>query len=175
MKKRMNNKGFSLVELIVVMAIMAILAVTLAPRLMHYVEKARKASDQEVINTILNVASLSLVDESLRSDFQLNANSSSGIYTLDLNADLDSAATGTQAFYNIQSDKKSWSVSSVAPKSANALCYNEIKSAVGDFKLKSTEADADTKIKIIYDSSTDVVTTTLYYDGTTSSYSISSR
>lgn len=31
MKKKMNNKGFSLVELIIVIAIMAVLMVVLAP------------------------------------------------------------------------------------------------------------------------------------------------
>ena len=42
-----NNKGFSLVELIVVIAVMAILAVTIAPALMHYIDDSRKADDIE--------------------------------------------------------------------------------------------------------------------------------
>lgn len=47
MKKEMNNKGFSLVELIIVIAIMAILVVVLAPQYLKYVEKSRVSSDAQ--------------------------------------------------------------------------------------------------------------------------------
>ena len=43
--KKMNNKGFSLVELIIVIAIMAILVVVLAPQYLKYVEKSRNSTD----------------------------------------------------------------------------------------------------------------------------------
>ena len=42
MKKQKNNKGFSLVELIVVVAIMAVLVGVLAPAYLRYIEKARR-------------------------------------------------------------------------------------------------------------------------------------
>lgn len=42
---KMNNKGFSLVELIVVIAIMAVLVGVLAPMFIRYVEKAREGTD----------------------------------------------------------------------------------------------------------------------------------
>lgn len=45
--KKMNNKGFSLVELIIVIAIMAILVVVLAPQYLKYVEKSRISSDAQ--------------------------------------------------------------------------------------------------------------------------------
>ncbi len=45
--KKMNNKGFSLVELIIVIAIMAILVVVLAPQYLKYVEKSRVSSDAQ--------------------------------------------------------------------------------------------------------------------------------
>lgn len=40
-----NNKGFSMVELIIVIAIMAILAAALAPVLIKYINKSRISSD----------------------------------------------------------------------------------------------------------------------------------
>lgn len=44
-KEKMNNKGFSLVELIIVIAIMAVLVVVLAPQYLKYVEKSRNSTD----------------------------------------------------------------------------------------------------------------------------------
>ena len=40
----MKNKGFSLVELIIVIAIMAILAAAIAPALIRYIDKSRNAA-----------------------------------------------------------------------------------------------------------------------------------
>ena len=40
-KKKLNNKGFSLIELIIVVAIMAVLIGVLAPQYLKYVEKSR--------------------------------------------------------------------------------------------------------------------------------------
>ena len=45
-----NNKGFSLVELIIVIAIMAVLVGTLAPQYIRYVEKSRVAADETTID-----------------------------------------------------------------------------------------------------------------------------
>lgn len=42
MRNKKNNKGFSLIELIVVVAIMAVLVGVLAPAYLRYVEKARR-------------------------------------------------------------------------------------------------------------------------------------
>ena len=56
---KLNNKGFSLVELIIVIAIMAILAAALAPQLIKYLEESRKTVDHQVMESIatcLNVA-----------------------------------------------------------------------------------------------------------------------
>lgn len=59
MEKKMNNKGFSLVELIIVIAIMAVLVGILAPQYLKYVKNSRISTDitnAEEIATAVNVA-----------------------------------------------------------------------------------------------------------------------
>ena len=46
-KEKRNNKGFSLVELIIVIAIMAILVVVSAPQYLRYVESSRNSTDMQ--------------------------------------------------------------------------------------------------------------------------------
>lgn len=46
-EKKLNNKGFSLVELIIVIAIMAVLIGVLAPQYMKYVERSRNSTDRD--------------------------------------------------------------------------------------------------------------------------------
>ena len=52
MKKKMNNKGFTLVELIVVLVILAILAAILVPTLLGYIDRAKKEKDFSTAQTI---------------------------------------------------------------------------------------------------------------------------
>ena len=60
MKRRANDKGFSMVELIIVIAIMAILAGVLTPVLLRYVEEARIRSDEEKISSLEKTVALAV-------------------------------------------------------------------------------------------------------------------
>lgn len=62
MKKEMNNKGFSLVELIIVIAIMAVLVGVLAPTYLQYVEKSKKSNDVSTIDSIVNAVEIAAID-----------------------------------------------------------------------------------------------------------------
>jgi len=65
MKKKLNNKGFSLVELIIVIAIMAALVAILAPQYMKYVEKSRKQADANTAEEIFTACKIAATDENM--------------------------------------------------------------------------------------------------------------
>lgn len=61
-QKSLNNKGFSLVELIIVIAIMAVLVGVLAPQFMKYVERSRKSTDVQNVASIVTALETYAVD-----------------------------------------------------------------------------------------------------------------
>ena len=68
MKKEMNNKGFSLVELIIVVAIMAVLIGVLAPAYLQYVEKSKKTKDCQAVGSIMDAAEIVASDVAITWD-----------------------------------------------------------------------------------------------------------
>jgi prepilin-type N-terminal cleavage/methylation domain-containing protein len=58
-----KNKGFSLVELIVVIAIMAVLVAVLAPALLQYVERSCAQKDDSAMGEVTNAILLAMSDQ----------------------------------------------------------------------------------------------------------------
>lgn len=67
-RTKKNNKGFSLVELIVVVLIMAIIAVALAPQVMKWVNESRKSADASTYDSVVAAAQDALADETAWND-----------------------------------------------------------------------------------------------------------
>jgi type IV pilus assembly protein PilA len=90
MNKKKNNKGFSLVELIVVVLIIAIIAVALAPQVMKWVgtskenvDKNNAATIKSAVNTAVAEYSLSTGHDPVAEDFVINGSNpttSMGVY-----------------------------------------------------------------------------------------------
>lgn len=67
-KKVKGNKGFTLIELIIVIAILGVLALILIPRFGGFRERARDASNEATARTIETAIVTLLADESLKLD-----------------------------------------------------------------------------------------------------------
>ena len=63
-----NNKGFSLVELIIVIAIMAILVGVMAPQLIKYIEKSNVSADTQLADSIQTACVTAMMDPEVLAD-----------------------------------------------------------------------------------------------------------
>lgn len=75
-EKKNNNKGLSLVELLIVVAIIAILAAVISPALIRYIEKSRKRVDVQSAEMIYDavIYSLGTSDDKIYDSYLNNAN-----------------------------------------------------------------------------------------------------
>lgn len=131
MKKEIrNNKGFSLVELIVVIAIMAVLVGVLAPQFIKYVEKSRQATDIQTADNVATALKTYYSDkEGLTSDVTVDltttaANSSNPAM---IDAGLKDAKLKSSNWGKISVTYKTDGVIEYSITGATAKCYYEVK------------------------------------------------
>jgi len=93
--KKMDNKGFSLVELIIVIAIMAILVGILAPQFVKYVEQSRESSDLQAVEEVKTAIETLVADYGAGGSATVAANGTNITYSL-------SGLTGDAASKDLQ-------------------------------------------------------------------------
>lgn len=93
-KKQRNNGGFSLVELIVVIAIMVVLVAVLAPVFTRYIESSRRSTDVQNASSIAEAVLADVADGKTMSGQQPSAIKEWPIVTKG-----DAKAKGTQLTY----------------------------------------------------------------------------
>lgn len=70
--KKKNNKGFSLIELIIAIAILVILTGLLAPQFMKYIEQSREAKDIQTLDTVYSATQGALANQAAYKDLKDN-------------------------------------------------------------------------------------------------------
>lgn len=106
MKIHKNNKGFSLVELIVVVAIMAVLVGILAPAYLRYVEKARMQTCYTNMDSVVGEVQLrAFSDPDFMDALEEKANINSDITTYIVqNTDIEVPSCPSRGTYKITFD-----------------------------------------------------------------------
>ena len=123
--KKMNNKGFSLVELIIVIAIMAVLVGVLAPQFLRYVEQSRVQKDESAMGEVNNAVKIACSVEKVYDELP---------------------SSGTVSVTYGASELTSWSISSYSELSSELNKTVPTVSAFASKKYKG--ADATTTISI---------------------------
>ena len=140
---KLNNKGFSLVELIIVIAIMAILAAALAPQLIKYIEKSRVSSDQTSCASVKTAFDTASAQDEIYTDILANCGSGETIIVTESGGTV-SVSSSSQALADemevILGDLK-------APKSKGATQY----------QLDYTISDAGEITGITVDTNTNIM------------------
>ena len=136
MKK--NNSGFSLVELIIVIAIMAVLIGVLAPQFIKYVERSRESTDLQNIEEYKTAVETYVADhgDSLPATITVTITGGAG-GTIKCDADLSEyGLTKTTESKDLKSSK--WTITTNWIYDCSKYCWNKADGKADYFKLDGT-------------------------------------
>lgn len=100
LNKKKNNKGFTLVELVIVVAILAILVGLLAPQYTKYVEKSRQSADVNNMEELVKAIEVYSADRVTTKNTAAAENITLKLATtgLTITSDVTDSKTATNAF-----------------------------------------------------------------------------
>lgn len=161
-----KDKGFSLVELIIVIAIMAILVGVVASQVLPYIEKSRKSKDQEALSNVstemITAISDALADGSVAEDEFTFTVTSTGVSGVTANSFGELVLKKYGATKNVASSGDASGLTAVASAAddestggttadAKTVGENSLKSVAEGLKSKASNG----QFKIVYTKSTD--------------------
>ena len=127
MKKEMNNKGFSLVELIIVVAIMAVLIGVLAPTYLKYVESSKKTSDCSAIGSIMDAVEVIAVDPTIdtwtagTTGFEATWTAGTAVYSSTVASEVEAIAAAEKAGLKSSWAKENFAISATKQNDGTVL------------------------------------------------------
>jgi type IV pilus assembly protein PilA len=157
MKKELkNNKGFSLVELIVVIAIMAVLVGVLAPQFMKYVESSRQSTDIDNLQSMKTAIETEATEQLATGTFTITVDGTNKTATAAKTGDTSWSLSTMKSTINLKSDgwtgstytynasEGTWSYTAVANNKNNKSTKN-LDTVFEDSKAvtQSTQAGAN--------------------------------
>ena len=144
-----NNKGFSLVELIIVIAIMAILVGVMAPQLIKYIEKTNVSADTQLADTCKTAITTAMMDPAIvtiSGYSQPTSGTVSGGFSC-------GSAAATSAFNDAVSESLGISYTQIntklKSKGATGISYDVISSNSVRITVVGSHADAKTGSAIV--------------------------
>ena len=143
-QKKLNNKGFSLVELIIVIAIMAVLIGLLAPQFIKYVQRSKYSTDvkngQEIATVIQTLIADNKLDKQTNANEELTATHNVMVKAGESNLlkELPASKVDSKNKFWVTYDIKSGQVKVIIGETAagGSEVYPELK---GEYKTKMTE------------------------------------
>lgn len=140
--KKKNNKGFSLIELIIAIAILVILTGLLAPQFMKYIEKSREAKDMQTLDSIYSAVQGAMSDEKAYTDIVTKAAAGKNAYKA--GKTLAEVQTATGDFLNEFTD-----LLGTPSDKLDDITLESAKATGGDIRI-SIDYDNEMSVKVFY-------------------------